>query len=59
MLRSVFGVTVASDKRPDADRSMANESDSIIPRILKAHQAEILSEWVRQQRSLGGRLGAA
>ena len=36
---------------------MAKESDSILPRVIKAHQADILGEWITQQRAVGGRIG--
>jgi rsbT co-antagonist protein RsbR len=32
---------------------------SILPRILKASEADILADWIKNQKAIGGRIGAA
>jgi rsbT co-antagonist protein RsbR len=36
---------------------MANDPASTLPRVLKAHQADLLAEWLKHQRAIGGRIG--
>ena len=38
---------------------MATRFESTLPRVLKTHQADILSEWVKHQKAVGGKFGAA
>jgi rsbT co-antagonist protein RsbR len=37
----------------------ANNSESIIPLVLKASEADILADWIKNQKAIGGRIGAA
>jgi rsbT co-antagonist protein RsbR len=36
---------------------MATDSASALPHVLKTYESEILSDWIKHQRALGGRIG--
>jgi rsbT co-antagonist protein RsbR len=38
---------------------MPTASESILPHVLKTSEADILAEWVKNQKAIGGRIGAA
>ena len=37
----------------------ASDNESTLPRILKAHERDILTDWIRNQKAVGGKIGAA
>jgi rsbT co-antagonist protein RsbR len=37
----------------------ASDNESTLPRILKSYERDILAEWIKNQKTVGGRVGAA